>query len=68
MLKRSRFSILPSFPYQYIPDTYMEYMKNRPYALTLFTCCGFNWDTGVWEQSVVVLADLAQMDFVNSVL
>lgn len=48
--------------YQYIPDTYMEYMKNRPYALTLFTCSGFNWDTGVWEQRVVVLADLFQID------
>ena len=51
--------------YQYIPDTYMEYMKNRPYALTLFTCSGFNWDTGVWEQRVVVLADLAQIDSVD---
>ena len=29
--------------YQYIPDNYMEYMKNRPYALTLFTCSGFNY-------------------------
>ena len=48
--------------YQYIPDTYMEYMKNRPYALTLFTCSGFNWDTGIWEQRVVVLADLYQID------
>ena len=48
--------------YQYIPDNYMEYLKNRPYALTLFTCSGFNWDTGVWEQRVVVLADLAQID------
>ncbi len=52
--------------YQYIPDTYMEYMKNRPYSLTLFTCSGFNWDTGVWEQRVVVLADLYQIDFVDS--
>lgn len=51
--------------YQYIPDTYMEYMKNRPYALTLFTCSGFNWDSGVWEQRVVVLADLYQIDFVD---
>ncbi len=42
----------------------MEYMKNRPYALTLFTCSGFNWDTGVWEQRVVVLADLVQIDIV----
>ena len=51
--------------YQYIPDTYMEYMKNRPYALTLFTCSGFNWDSGVWEQRVVVLADLYQIDFLD---
>ena len=51
--------------YQYIPDTYIEYMKNRPYALTLFTCSGFNWNTGVWEQRVVVLADLYQIDFVD---
>ena len=51
--------------YQYIPDTYMEYMKNRPYALTLFTCSGFNWDTGVWEQRVVVLADLYKIDFAD---
>ncbi len=52
--------------YQYVPDTYMEYMKNRPYALTLFTCSGFNWDTGVWDQRVVVLAELSQIDFVES--
>ena len=51
--------------YQYIPDNYMEYMKSRPYALTLFTCSGFNWDTGVWEQRVVVLADLTQIDIVE---
>ena len=51
--------------YQYIPDSYMEYMKNRPYAFTLFTCSGFNWDTGIWEQRVVVLADLYQIDFVD---
>lgn len=51
--------------YQYIPDTWMEYMKIRPYALTLFTCSGFNWDTGIWEQRVVVLADLYQIDFVD---
>ena len=51
--------------YQYIPDNYMEYLKNRPYALTLFTCSGFNWNTGVWEQRVVVLADLKQIDFVS---
>ena len=24
--------------YQYVPDTYMEYLKKHPYALTLFTC------------------------------
>lgn len=52
--------------YQYIPDTYMEYMKNRPYALTLFTCSGFNWETGVWEQRVIVLANLIQIDFMVS--
>ena len=52
--------------YQYVPDTYMEYLKKRPYALTLFTCSGFNWDTGVWDQRVVVLADLSQIDFVES--
>ena len=52
--------------YQYIPDDYMEHLKNRPYALTLFTCSGFNWDTGIWEQRVVVLADLAQIDPVSS--
>lgn len=51
--------------YQYIPDTYMEYMKNRPYALTLFTCSGFNWDTGLWEQRVIVLASLSQIDFIE---
>ena len=51
--------------YQYIPDTFMEYLKKRPYALTLFTCSGFNWDTGAWEQRVVVLADLVQIDFVD---
>lgn len=51
--------------YQYIPDSYMEYMKNRPYAFTLFTCSGFNWDTGIWEQRVIVLADLYQIDFVD---
>ena len=51
--------------YQYIRDTYMEYMKNRPYALTLFTCSGFNWSTGVWEQRVVVLADLYKIDFAD---
>ena len=52
--------------YQYIPDDYMEHLKNRQYALTLFTCSGFNWDTGIWEQRVVVLADLAQIDPVSS--
>ena len=52
--------------YQYVPDTYMEYLKKRPYALTLFTCSGFNWDTGVWDQRVVVLAELSQIDFVES--
>lgn len=51
--------------YQYVPDSYTEYMKNRTYALTLFTCSGFNWDTGIWEQRVVVLADLYQIDFVD---
>ncbi|MBQ6509633.1 MAG: class F sortase [Flexilinea sp.] len=51
--------------YQYIPATYTEYMKNRPYALTLFTCSGFNWDTGIWEQRVVVLADLVQIDIAS---
>ena len=51
--------------YQYIPDTYMEYMKNRPYSLTLFTCSGFNWDTGIWEQRVIVLASLDQIDFIE---
>ena len=51
--------------YQYVPDTYMEFMKNRPYALTLFTCSGFNWDTGVWEQRVVVLADLNRIDYID---
>ena len=52
--------------YQYIPDTYMEYMKTRPYALTLFTCSGFDWNSGLWNQRVVVLADLAQIDYVMS--
>ena len=51
--------------YQYIPDTWMEHIKNRPDSLTLFTCSGFNWDTGIWEQRVVVLADLYQIDFVD---
>lgn len=51
--------------YQYIPDTWMELMKNRPDSLTLFTCSGFNWDTGIWDQRVVVLADLYQIDFVD---
>ena len=51
--------------YQYVPDTYVEFMKSRPYALTLFTCSGFNWDTGIWEQRVIVLADLYQIDFVD---
>ena len=51
--------------YRYIPDSYTEYLKNRPYALTLFTCSGFNWDTGIWEQRVVVLADLYKIDFVD---
>ena len=51
--------------YQYIPDNYMEYLKNRPYTLTLFTCSGFNWDTGIWEQRVIVLASLFQIDFIE---
>ena len=51
--------------YQYIPDTYTEYLKNRADSLTLFTCSGFNWDNGVWEQRVVVLADLVQIDPVD---
>ena len=51
--------------YQYVPDTYVEFMKSRPYALTLFTCSGFNWDTGVWEQRVIVLATLFQIDFIG---
>lgn len=51
--------------YQYIPDNYIEYLKNRPYTLTLFTCSGFNWDTGIWEQRVIVLASLFQIDFID---
>ena len=51
--------------YQYIPDNYMEYLKNRLYTLTLFTCSGFNWDTGIWEQRVIVLASLFQIDFID---
>ena len=51
--------------YQYVPDNYMEYLKNRPYALTLFTCSGFNWDTGIWEQRVIVLASLFQIDLIK---
>ena len=51
--------------YQYVPDTYVEFMKSRPYALTLFTCSGFNWDTGVWEQRVIVLGTLFQIDFIG---
>ena len=50
--------------YQYIPYTYMEYIKSRPYALTLFSCSGFDWNSGVWSQRVLVLADLVQIDFV----
>ena len=53
--------------YQYVPDTYMEFMKNRPDALTLFTCSGFNWDTGIWEQRVVVLANLDKIDYINNI-
>lgn len=52
--------------YQYIPDDYMEYMKSRPYALTLSTCANFSWESGVWESRTVVLADLVQIDFVAS--
>ena len=52
--------------YQYIPDDYMKYMENRPYALTLFTCSGYNWDNGKWEMRVVVLADLYSIDLCES--
>ncbi len=51
---------------RYIPYSYTEYLNNRPYALTLFTCSGFNWDTGVWEQRVVILAELVQIDISES--
>lgn len=48
--------------YQYIPDSYTKYLENRPYSLTLSTCSGFNWDTGVWEQRVLVFAELYSID------
>lgn len=48
--------------YQYIPDDYMEFMKNRPSSLTLFTCAGYNWDTGTWDSRTTVLADLVSID------
>ena len=50
--------------YQYIPDTYTKYMENTPYRLTLFTCSGFNWDTGEWDQRCCVIADLVAIDYI----
>ncbi len=52
--------------YQYIPDDYMEFMKNRPSSLTLFTCANYNWDTGTWDARTTVLADLVSIDKIES--
>ena len=52
--------------YQYIPDSYTKYMENDPYKLTLFTCSGFNWDNGNWEQRVLVFSDLTAIDMVST--
>ena len=51
--------------YQYVPIDYMEYMKNRTYALTLATCANYSWETGLWVSRTVVLADLVQIDFIE---
>lgn len=51
--------------YQYVPEDYITYMDYRPYALTLFTCANFNWDNGLWESRVVVLANLDRIEPVS---
>lgn len=51
--------------YQYIPDHYMKYMENVPDTLTLFTCSGFNWDSGIWESRVLVIAKLESIDYLQ---
>ncbi len=52
--------------YQYVPDSYTKYLENRPYSLTLATCSGFNWDTGIWEQRVLVFAELYGIDLIGN--
>ena len=51
--------------YQYVPIDYMEYMKNRMYALTLVTCGSYDWSSGEWIHRTLVLADLVQIDFIE---